>query len=585
MMVNYFNAQHILESINVRPIEPTERPAWVEAMRTHHYLGFDGVVGEQIFYVAEIDGKWAALLCWTGAAHHVRCRDEWIGWDNAVKSRRLKFVANNSRFLVLDEFRVPNLASRILALNIRRLSRDWEERYGHELCMVETFVDSTRYAGTCYKAAGFKDLGLTDGFARDRKTRYRYHGIRKSVFVFPLIRNVTQKLANPVIEDSVRGGNFLMIDVKKLPIEGKNGLIDVLKTVKDSRTRRGRQHTQLSVIAPATCALLSGASGYKAIWQYTNELSEKQKLRLRCRGGKVPSLSTFERILRGLDADDFDAKINAWLLQVAGGTICRLAVDGKALRGSKDGKNRPIHLLSAMLHDERTVVAQCGVEDKTNEITKFKPLLKNLPLDGALVTADAMHCQVDHANFLVNDKRADFLFTVKENQPNLFEWVKEVSDLSAPWDQTTITRKGHGRIDEQTLFLHQPTEDEMKNTTFPHISQVGKIVRERTINNVTSTETSYVITSLSPQRGNSRDILTSVTGHWQIENGSHYVRDDSMGEDRSRIRKGAGPQVMATLRNLSIGIIRCAGGTNVAEEMRGFAWGRKTRALRSIGVR
>lgn len=575
----------VLAQVTVRPIDLSERPRWIDTVREHHYLGFEGAGGEQIFYVAEYRSKWVALLCWAGAAHHVRCRDEWIGWDSAVKSQRLKFVVNNARFLVLDELRIKNLASRVLSLNLRRLNQDWIAHYGHPVYLAETFVDTTRFRGSCYKAAGFKLLGLTEGYARDRKVRYRFHGIQKMTLVFPLAANVQQKLASPVIEDAKRGGDYFMIDVRKLPMEGKNGLIDVLKTIKDPRTRRGRQHPQLAVTAPAACALLSGARGYKAIWQYAHSLSPKQRMRLRCRNGKVPSLSTYERVLRGLDANEFDAKINAWLFQVAGGVISRLAVDGKALRGSKDGANaRPIHLLSALLHQEKTIVAQCNVENKTNEITQFKPLLKDLPLEGAMVTADAMHCQVGHAVFLVEEKRADFLFTVKENQPNLLEWVKEVCDLSAPWDITTITRKGHGRIEEQTLSLHAPTPEDLKGIRFPHISQICKIMRERSINGNVSNETSYAITSIDRSRGNSRDLLTSITGHWQIENGSHYVRDDTMGEDRSRIRKGSGPQVMATLRNLSIGIIRLGGGDNVAEELRGFAWGNKTRALRSIGV-
>lgn len=581
-------AQHIdetqlLQQVEVRPILPEEYPRWRALMREHHYLSFERAAGERVLYVATSGGHWVALLCWMTAALHVRCRDEWIGWDNVAKQKRLKLVANNSRFLILDPFRVKNLASRVLALNLKRLSDDWQKFCGHPILVAESFVDPSRFRGSCYKASGWRMLGLTDGYARDREMKYRYHGVRKMTFVFPLTSKAQEKLSNPTFEDK-KGTMVYMIDVRKLPIEGKNGLIDVLKTVGDKRVRQGRRHPQLSVIAPATCAMLSGARGYKAIWEYTNKLSHKQRERLRCRGGVVASLSTFQRVLRGIDANAFDTKVNAWLFRVGKGNISRLAVDGKALRGSKDGEVRPVHLLSALLHDERTIVAQCNVDGKTNEITQFEPLLKDLPLEGALVTADAMHCQVAHATFLVRTKKADFLFTVKDNQPSLYSWVQAYCERAQPWDQTTLSRKGHGRIESQTLALFAPESHELRDVSFPFIGQVLKISRERRVGDKQSNEICYAITSVGKTQANSRDLLLAQIGHWQIENGSHYVRDDTMGEDRSRIRKGGGPQVMATLRNLSIGIIRLAGGENIAEELRDFGWSPKSRAMRAIGM-
>ena len=337
------NDQALLRRLEVRPILPAEYPRWCALMREHHYLGFVRAARERILYVATCDGKWVALLCWMTAAQHVRCRDKWIGWDSVAKQNRLKLVANNSRFLVLDPFRIKNLASRVLALNLQRLSGDWQKFCGHPILLAESFVDPTKFQGTCYKASGWRLLGLTDGYARDRELNYRYHGVRKMTFVYPLAASAQEQLANPNFLDK-KGASVFMIDVRKLPIEGKNGLVDVLKTVQDRRVRQGRRHRQLSVLAPATCAMLSGARGYKAIWEYTNRLSHKQRERLRCRGGAVASLSTFQRVLRGIDANEFDAKVNSWLFRVGGGNISRLAVDGKALRGSKDGEVRPVHL-------------------------------------------------------------------------------------------------------------------------------------------------------------------------------------------------------------------------------------------------
>ena len=229
-------------------------------------------------------------------------------------------------------------------------------------------------------------------------------------------------------------------------------------------------------------------------------------------------------------------------------------------------------------------MAQCNVDGKTKEITQFEPLLKDLPLEGALVTADAMHCQVNHAVFLIRDKKADYLFTVKDNQPSLHDWAKALCEMNEPWDQSSFCRKQHGRIEEQTLALFEPQPTDLRNISFPFVAQVVRTARSRSIDGKQSHEVSYAITSAAKDRMNSKAMLTARIGHWQIENGSHYVRDDTMGEDRSRIRKGSGPQVMAALRNATIGIMRLTGSDNVAEGLREFGWGPKSRAMRAIGV-
>ena len=552
-------------------------------MRSNHYLGFGKTIGERILYVATLNEQWVALMSWASATLHIECRDKWIGWDDLARRKRLNLVVNNTRFLVLRN--IPNLASKALALNCRRLSPDWQESYGHPVVLAETFVDPSAFKGTCYKAAGWVDIGFTKGFQRTRNNWYENHGNRKKMFVKPLIRSPQNLLATPFFKENSHSKGVFMIDVKKLPIEGRGGLLDVIKTVSDPRSRRGKRHSQASVLAISACAILSGARSYRAIWQYGKKLSIKQLKRLRCRRDTPPSLSTFERVLQSIDAHEFDLKVNAWLLEVAGGQMKKIAVDGKSLRGSHDGDKKHVHLLSALMHEEKITVAQRDVDGKTNEITQFKPLLKDLPLEGAIVTADPMHCQVDHVKFLVEEKKADFIFTVKGNQKSLLEWVQEITELSKPLETATLSRKGHGRIDCHHLETFVPDQEQMlRQTRFPHIAQVFKITRtsERQTTKKTTSETRYAITSLNTDAANSEDLLMTQVGHWSIEAG-HFVRDDTLGEDRSRIRKGSGPQVMATLRNMSIGIIRVSGGKSIAEAIRHFSWERKTQALRAIG--
>lgn len=573
----------LLNLVEVRPVKQKEKPLWRSLMRQHHYLGFGKTAGESILYVAAINGIWIGLLGWAAAALHVRVRDKWIGWDAVAKKQRLYLVTNNVRFLVLPHVEIKNLASKILSLNIRRLSSDWQRFYGHPILLAETFVDPSRFKGTCYLAAGWKPLGQTDGFGRNPRGSYIEHGNPKIIFIRPLVKDAQRLLSNPYFEVKGNQEKVFMVDVKKLPLEKKGGLIDVLREVQDPRSRQGRRHSQISVLAMATCGMLAGAKSFSAISEWSNSLSSKQLRKMHCRRGKPPSQSTIERVLQKIDPEEFDTKINAWLFRVTDASGNGLAVDGKTLRGSGDGNKKPVHLLSALLHEEKVVIAQRNVESKTNEITQFKPLLKNLPLEGMVVTADPMHCQVEHARFLVMDKKADFIFIVKDNQRNL---RKQIECLLAEPDcveEYSQIVKAHGRIDKHTVVVRSI---EPHKLTFPHIRQCFSAERVSTNLNGKNpqAEVRYGITSLSKECTFPEELLCYLISHWRIETSSHYVRDDTLGEDRSRIRKEFGPQIMATLRNVSIGMIRIAGGTNIAEAIRYFGWNGKAKAIRAIGI-
>ena len=143
-----------LQSITVRPISPDETCRWNALMQEHHYLGFSRLVGETLKYVALSGSTWVALLGWGAAAFKCADRDRFIGWAPSKQFRRLRFIGNNQRFLILPSTRAPHLASRVQGLCLRRLSSDWITIYNHPILLAETFVDPSRFAGTCYKAAG-----------------------------------------------------------------------------------------------------------------------------------------------------------------------------------------------------------------------------------------------------------------------------------------------------------------------------------------------------------------------------------------------------------------------------------------------
>jgi hypothetical protein len=182
-----------LRALCVRPILSEERLGWRLYTERYHYLGERPIVGEHILYAAFLDNELVALLGWASAALKAPLRDAYVGWDEATKRRQLHLVANNVRFLILPWVRVRHLASKILALNLRRLSADWQAVWKHPIFLAETFVDTTRFRGTCYRAANWLRLGETAGRSK-RGNVYSYGGSKKALFVYPLHRHATRCL-------------------------------------------------------------------------------------------------------------------------------------------------------------------------------------------------------------------------------------------------------------------------------------------------------------------------------------------------------------------------------------------------------
>ena len=177
-----------LRSVVVRPIAPDEREGWRLFIDRYHYLGYRPIVGENLLYVAvlpKLADEVVALLGWASAAFHSTLREEYIGWDEETKRRRQHLLVNNVRFLVPHWVRVPNLASRVLGLNLRRLSADWQKRWGHPVYLAETFVDTSRFRATCYRASNWLYLGHTSGYAK-QGNKYLMRANSKAHYVYPL---------------------------------------------------------------------------------------------------------------------------------------------------------------------------------------------------------------------------------------------------------------------------------------------------------------------------------------------------------------------------------------------------------------
>jgi len=409
-----------LRRVTVRPRERPEVAQFQALLRAHHYLGFRGVVGESLAYVAEADGRWLALLLWAAAAFKCRARDAWIGWHPTVAWQRLPLVANNVRFLILPGVSVPHLASRVLGLCTRRLSADWERVWGHPILLAETFVDPARYAGTCYRAAGWQALGTTRGYARCRGG-WVHHGRPKAVLVRELTPGARARLGDPR-PDLPRTRRVAKM---KLDEQTLASLFEVLRPVPDPRQRRGLRHRKLSLLAIAVVATVCGARSLEAIAQWARQCTPRELERLRCRRNphtarfEAPSEPTLRRFLQKVNAEAVDAVISPWLARLHLREGDAVALDGKTLRGARRKDQSQVHLLSLVVQSSGITIAQREVDTKTNEIPVAPELLRPVPLEGKCVTADALHTQEKLARYLVQEKQAHYCFTVKDNQPQL----------------------------------------------------------------------------------------------------------------------------------------------------------------------
>lgn len=547
------------DSLVVRPIFREEEGKWDKLMRMHHYLGFSKLPGKSLKYVALLNGQWVALLGWGAAALKSSPREKWLGWSSEQKTQRLNYVVNNQRFLILPGVQMKNLASKVLALNTKRLSVDWQAAFGHPVLLAETFVDHSRFNGTCYRAAGWLPLGKTSGYGRQGSIYY-YHGETKTVFVKPLRPDAQKLLAAPFLPPEITGEKAVL-DLNTVSL---TSLLDYLAQVPDPRKKRGIRHKNLSVLAIAACAILSGMKSFIAIAEWASHLTQDLLKRLGCRrhpktGVYIPpSEPTIRRLLQTVDADEVDRALGNWLsTQAIDGAI---AVDGKTLKGaSVDGKK--VHLLSAFLQKQKITIGQVQVDKKSNEITAFRPLLEPLNLEGKIVTADAMHTQVKNAFFLVEEKKADYLFQVKQNQGSLFEAIRNLPpEVFTP--KLTTLEKGHGRIEKRAIQSTTAVE----GINFPYLAQVIRVYREFTDikTGKVTTDTSFYITSLSRDKADNERLLELIRNQWSIENSLHYVRDVTFGEDRCQIKKGSAPRVLASMRNLAISLFRLHGIKNIA---------------------
>lgn len=325
--------------------------------------------------------------------------------------------------------------------------------------------------------------------------------------------------------------------------------------LEDPRTGNARQHDlqELLFIALLTC--LCGGQTCVDMADFAEAKEELLRGFLKLAGG-VPSHDTFSRIFRLLEPKAFHAAFQRFMAAFAKSKPKVVAVDGKSLRRSfeKAGKSSPLHLVSAWASEERLVLGQMAVAEASNEIEAVPALLALLDLDGVTVTVDAMHCQHQTAERIV-EAGGDYLMTVKNNQPSLYEELKLFfADPQAPADQVDVTVDGdHGRIESRRAEVLHDVDWLAKSHGWVGLACLGKVTAAREVDGKPTRSERYYIAS---RRLEAAELNRLARGHWGIENQLHWVLDVAMAEDLSRNRKDHGPENLALLRRFALNIIK-----------------------------
>ena len=354
----------------------------------------------------------------------------------------------------------------------------------------------------------------------------------------------------------------------------KNGYFEFLAhfiDLTDPRKDRGLNHNLLDMVALALCGTIAGADNWADIERFAVGHQDWFEEFLELPHG-IPSHDTFSRVFARLDTAEFQQCLGRWVeqlqLSLAGETV---AIDGKTLRGSHDrpAGQEALHMVSAWANRVRFCLGQISVDSKANEIPAVRKLLDVLNLKGAVVTADALHCQKATAKKII-DKQADYVLQVKDNQPTLcnaiadeFERYGERSYTDKKVRRQTTTERNRNRVETRTCIV-APAPERLR-TTWTGLKTIGLIHRMRELPDGTqSAELCYFISSLPPKV---RDLAKHLRNHWTIENSLHHTLDVTFTEDHSRIRKGNGPDITAAFRRLALSILKS--DTTVKDNIRG----------------
>ncbi len=319
---------------------------------------------------------------------------------------------------------------------------------------------------------------------------------------------------------------------------------------RETQNKLHKLHDMLMIVL---CAVLSGVEDWVGMADFAEEKEAWLRGFLELPNG-IPSHDTLSDVLGRIDPTAFQAAFTAWATAALPGLADeQICVDGKAVRGSRDGANPAVHWVSAFAGRARWVLAQQAVAEKSNEITAIQDLLALLDLQGAMVSIDAMGCQKAIAQVIV-DAGGDYVLTLKDNHPTLCEDVRLWLDTEVACGRLPVletVEKDHGRIEIRRYALGDRIDGLEAKPDWAGLQAVGRVESTRIIGDQTRTECRYFLCSF-PERDR---FATTVRSHWGIENQQHWILDVQFGEDACRTRKDHSAENLALMRRRALNLL------------------------------
>lgn len=333
-------------------------------------------------------------------------------------------------------------------------------------------------------------------------------------------------------------------------------LYETMGRLHDPRVRNRSKHLLSDIVILAVLAVTSGAEGYEAIEEFGRFHYETLKKRLRLPNG-IPSHDTINRVFQAINFRQFERLFLEWAegLKPEGAAETVIAIDGKTVRGSRDGYrgSPPIHLVHAWSVENGLCLGQRKTRDKSNEITAIPELLDMLCIGGAIITIDAMGTQTAIAEKIV-DGGADYILALKGNQGTLLQDAELMEKEARPVAETEEVDKGHGRVETRRCTVFEPTEWIRENHHWKGLRTIVKVTATRwnAVSKEEVSETRWYISSL----GKDARFVQHIRSHWHVENSLHWVLDMTFGEDQQRKRAGMAAENFALVRKFSLNILK-----------------------------
>lgn len=395
---------------------------------------------------------------------------------------------------------------------------------------------------------------------------------------------------------SASTGNSVTFAVETLP--------QAFASIPDPRRKQGTRYSVAAILSLAVVAVLSNHTSVLAIAEWATRQTCHVRRALGFRRDTTPHQTTIQRLLARLEPADVAAAVKRVFDPHTVGEVRQrgsqgVALDGKAQRGRlRHGATptHPIHAVTAFCHDLGGVLAQLVVDAKQHqaELTVAPEALQQIDWQGRVLTGDALYCQQSLCTQVV-EAGGDYLLLVKENQPTLLADILQLFTPLTPEEQARTgvhtvhplplhtyrtVEKSHGRLQERGLRV---SSELAGYSSWPYLAQVFEYTRTWTSKGARKQQVRYGITSLPAEVGNAARLAALKRGHWQVENGLHWVKDVTLGEDASQTHVGNGADVIAMVRNVAISLLRRAGHRDIAAQLRRLS-GCPYEALALLGI-